>query len=220
MRFGEGHEHLMRQAVADFETQGGKLPPDVQLDWLILGNVRTDIPNIQTDKRVSAWEIIVMAVRGASCKYGDHPSHAMRCRKQKVAEAYPLLRETIKRGFIKGCDSSLSWEDRALAFGSALHTLQDSYCIAHAGRVDNAVPTSPIIAMYTYPSKQHPITTQRDNVWQDEGQTAFKPEAAAAITATVAAFHIFASQSVDEIGTFLDRYVTFREDIARTLYPS
>ncbi|MCQ3932508.1 MAG: hypothetical protein DPW16_18820 [Chloroflexi bacterium] len=220
MRFGEGHEHLMRQAAADFETQGGKMPPDVQLDWLILGNVRTDIPNIQTDKCVSAWEIIVMAARGASCKYGDHPSHAMRCRKQKVAEAYPLLRETIKRGFIKGCDSGLSWEDRALAFGSALHTLQDSYCIAHAGRVDNAVPTSPIIAMYSYPSKQHPITTQRDNVWQDAGQTAFKPEAAAAITATVAALHIFASQSVDEIDAFLERYVAFREDIAETLNPA
>ncbi|MBI5931368.1 MAG: hypothetical protein HY862_18820 [Chloroflexi bacterium] len=219
VRFGEGHEYLMRQAVADFEAHDGKLPPEVNPDWLTLGNVRTDIANIQLDKLVSAQAVIIMAARGVTCKYGEHASHAMRCRKQKVAEAYPHLRETIRRGFAKGCESSLSWEERALAFGSALHTLQDSYCTAHAGRIDNGVPTSPIIAMYTYPSKQHPITTRRDDVWQDADHTAFKPEAAASIVATVAALQIFASQSAEGIETFLDRYVAFREDIAETLNP-
>lgn len=210
----------MRQAMADFEAHGGKLPPEVEPDWLTLGNVRTDIATIRADKRVPAWQIVLMAARGSSCKHGDHYVHAMRCRKQKVAEAYPLMRDAIRRGLIKGCDGGLSWEERALALGSALHTLQDSYCTAHAGRIDNGEPTSPIIAMYTYPSKQHPITTQRDNVWQDDEHSAYKPEAAAAIVATIAALHIFASQSVDGVDAFLDRYVAFRQDIAASLNPT
>jgi hypothetical protein len=220
LRFDAGHEYIMQQAVTDFETQGGQLPSEVNPEWLTLGNVRTDIAKIEADRLVPAWDILLMAARGATCKYGNHASHAMRCRRQKVADAYAEMREIIRQGFAKGCDSRLSWEARALAFGSALHTFQDSYCTAHAGRMgDNTVPTAPIIDMYTYPSKHHPIKTQRDNVWQDKERTAFKPEAAAAIAATVAALQIFANQSVEAIEPFLQKYLAFREDIAESLNP-
>lgn len=204
----------MRQA---FQTI--TLPAEVDPDWLILGNVRTDFPAIQSDRRQSIWQLLKLVLDGFSCKRGKHPIHAMRCRGQAVADAYSYMRQRIIEMMHKGCDARLDWETRALAFGSALHTLQDSYCIAHAARIDNGDPHSPVINMHTYPSQQHPLSTQKDVVWQDTQQTAFKPDAAAAITATIAALKIFSTQTADQIEPFLAHYLAFREDIAHVYTP-
>ncbi|MCB9437984.1 MAG: hypothetical protein H6673_13490 [Anaerolineales bacterium] len=210
----EGHEALMRQA---FESSA--LPTEVDPAWLILGNVRTDFPTVQADHRQSIWHLLKLVSDGFSCKRGNHPIHAMRCRGQVVADAYSQMRQRVLDMMYKGCDAKLDWETRALSFGSALHTLQDSYCTAHAARIDNSDPHSPIINMHTYPSQQHPLSTQKDVVWQDPQQTAFKPDAAAAITATIAALKIFNAQKTDQIEPFLAHYLAFREDIAHVYTP-
>jgi hypothetical protein len=129
------------------------------------------------------------------------------------------MKNIIRKGLQAGCDKSLSWKERALRFGSALHTLQDSYCTAHARRIDNGDPHSPIIDMYTFPSWHHPISTERDSVWQDRDKTSFKPEAAAAISATVAALRIFSEQSTQTVSGFMEQYLSFREDIAKQFHP-
>ncbi len=209
----------MRQAFDDLAASGPLLPSDIDIDWLILGNIRTDVRTIGPDRKVPWWYLLELIPELINCKRARHPAHAMRCHGQPVAVAYAEMREIIDIGFRAGCDPVLSWEDRALRFGSALHTLQDSYCTAHAARIDNSDPHSPLIDMFTYPSSQHPLTTKRDKVWQDTEQTAFKPEAAAAITATVAALHIFATQQPDSIEPFLQQYLAFREDIADVRHP-
>lgn len=203
----------MRQSLAHFEKQGGQLPSAVDPAWLTLGNVRTDVPGLAPDRRVSWRAILAMLWRGITCHQAEHPAHAMRCRGQSVADAYQQMRDILLRGFQAGCDPEQDWQARALAFGGMLHTLQDSYCVAHAARIDNGDPTSPLIDMYTYPSRQHPLTTRRDGVWQDAARTAFRPDAAAAIQATVVALGYFAAQSVTSVDDFLDRYVAFRPDI-------
>lgn len=170
---------------------------------------------MQADRRQTIGQLLRLVLDGFSCKCGNHPTHAMRCRRQSVVEAYQHMRHHIQSHMQAGCDTTLDWETRALRFGSALHTLQDSYCLAHAARIDNADPHAPLINMYTYPSAQHPFSTKKDEVWQDRLQTAFKPEAAAAITATIAALKIFSTQSAHQIEPFLAQYLAFREDIAR-----
>ena len=213
MRFAEGHGALMRQALADLAQHGVTLPADVQPDLLTLGNIRRDIPHIEMDRNISWTVLAVMLWRGITCLNAHHPEHAMRCRNMSVNTAYTQMVQIIRHGFEQGCDANLSWDERTLSFGAMLHTLQDSYCIAHAGRIDNADPTSPLIDMYTYPSVQHPITTRKDSVWQDKAQTAFKPYAASAIQATVAALKIFASQSLDGLEPFMQTYLAYRPDI-------
>jgi hypothetical protein len=204
----------MRQAFADFEKQGGQLPAAVYPLWLILGNIRTDIPNIDMDRKVPWWHMVRMIWRGIGCGvHANHPAHAMRCRSQTVSDAYQAMTKIMHDGLVAGCNPELSWQDRALTFGSMLHTLQDSYCPAHARRLNPADATSPIIDMFTYPSRQHPFTTKRDAVWQDEAKTAFNPSAASAIQATVTALRIFSRQAVAEIDEFVERYLAFRADI-------
>lgn len=215
----EGHEALMRRALAQLADEGVRLPPDVQPIWLTLGNVQTDLPSIDETQRVPIWHVARLVLEGMVCTPDHHPRHAMRCRRQSVGDAYGLMRERLIWQFERGCDATLSWHERSLAFGGGLHTLQDSYCIAHAARIDNGEPTSPMVDMYTYPSRQHPFTTKRDSVWQDADQTAFRPDAAAAITATVAALKIFVRQDTTQIEPFLTRYVLLRADIAQQLHP-
>lgn len=213
LRFEEGHEALMRQALEDFAKQGGQLPSEVDPMLLTLGNVRTDVPNIQLDRKTPWWWIVRMMVTGMTCVGGKHPAHAMRCRGKSVASAYAEMIALIRQGFETGCDESASWETRALAFGSMLHTLQDSYCIAHATRIDNNDPSSPIIAMHVYPSPEHPFKTSKDAVWHDKQKTAFKPYAAAAISATVEALKFFAAQNLEGLDDFIQTYLSFRGDI-------
>lgn len=218
-RSPEGHEALMRRSL-DIITQNGQhLPADVNPVWLTLGNVRTDMPTIDVDKRVSWLDVSKLVLAGMHCPPDHHPAHSMRCRHQTVADAYQLMRKRLVHYFSMGCDATLSWQDRALAFGSGLHTLQDSYCIAHCARIDNGDPHAAIVDMHTYPSRQHPITTKRDSVWADADETAFRPDAAAAISATVAALKIFVAQNTAHIEPFLAKYVTFRADIAQQLHP-
>ncbi|PJF39274.1 MAG: hypothetical protein CUN55_14830 [Phototrophicales bacterium] len=207
----------MKRALEMLEQEGILLPSSVDATWLTLGNVRTDMPNIGVDRRATWLEVAKLVLAGMGCPPQHHPFHAMRCRQQTVAQAYALMRERLIYCFSRGCDAHLSWQERALAFGSGLHTLQDSYCIGHCSRIDNGDPHSPIVDMHTYPSRQHPITTKRDAVWADEQQTAFRADAAAAITATVAALKIFVAQKATLIEPFLSQYVSIRADIAEHL---
>ncbi|NDJ84562.1 MAG: hypothetical protein GYB66_01620 [Chloroflexi bacterium] len=209
----------MRQALRDLAASGQDLPAGVDPALLTLGNVRTDIPSIDLDRRISLWKVAAMIAEGIGCRQANHPVHAMRCRGQAVAEAYAQMREIVAEKMAAGCDSKHSWQDRALRFGSALHTLQDSYCTGHAQRIDNADPHAPIIDMFTYPSHQHPIISKKDDPWQDRAKTAFKPEAAAAISATVAALKIFVAQSPGAIEGFMEQYLSFRADIAKAHHP-
>lgn len=208
----------MRRSLDMLVQNGQSLPSQVDPVWLTLGNVRTDMPIINVDKRVSWLAITKLVWAGMRCTPDHHPAHSMRCRQQTVANAYQLLRERLHQHFLWGCDAALSWQERALAFGSGLHTLQDSYCIAHCSRIDNGDPQSPIVDMHTYPSRQHPITTKRDSVWADADETAFRPDAAAAIAATVVALQIFVAQNATLIEPFLAKYVAFRADIAQPLH--
>lgn len=203
----------MRQALVDLEKQGVPLPAEVNTDLLVLGNIRRDIPHIEMDRNVSWTALAIMMWQGITCRNAHHPEHAMRCRTMSVNDAYTEMLQIIRHGFTEGCNTQRPWDERTLAFGGMLHTLQDSYCIAHAGRIDNAEPTSPLIDMYTYPSRHHPLTTSKDGVWQDKAKTAFKPYAASAIQATVAALKIFAVQSLDGLDQFMDTYVAYRPDI-------
>lgn len=218
----------MHQALQDLATSTHKLPADVDPNWLILGNIRTDVPHIEADRQVSWLHFLPMlglifhpvtSLIIDRCGWDEHPPHAMRCRKQPVMAAYTRMKERVDMGLRAGCDPTLSWEARAIRFGCALHTIQDSYCTAHAARIDNGDPHSPLIDMYTYPSRQHPITTSKDSVWQSKDKTAFKPEAAAAITATVAALRIFVNQQPEAIEPFLQQYLAFRQDIADRRHP-
>ena len=209
----------MQQALRDFESSGNQLPGEVEAMWLTYGNARTDLPTLEVDRKLPLYRLIKFIWEGIGCAKAQHPAHAMRCRRQPVSDAYQTMKAIIYKGFQAGCDNSLSWQERALAFGSALHTLQDSYCTAHARRIDNGDPHSPIIDMYTFPSWQHPISTYRDSVWQDREKTSFKPEAAAAITATVSALRIFSEQSAQKVTDFIEQYLPFREDIAQQFHP-
>lgn len=205
----------MRQSLLNLEAAGVELPAAVDDKWLTLGNVRTDIPTIDLDRRVSWWDIVTAVWRGTTCMSAQHPAHAMRCRGQSVRAAYQEMIEIVESGFMAAVNDKLSWEDRSMAFGSTLHTIQDSYCSAHAQRINNGDPASPLIDMYTYPSYQHPITTPKDGVWQDKNRTAFKPEAAAAIHTTVEALKFFVRQSVNGLDDFMGTYISFRPDIKR-----
>lgn len=209
----------MEQALRDFETSGNHLPSEVEAIWLTFGNTCTDLPDLEPDRKLPLFRLVQFIWQGFGCEKARHPVHAMRCRSQPVSDAYQSMKTVIRKGLQAGCDKSLSWKERALRFGSALHTLQDSYCTAHARRIDNGDPHSPIIDMYTFPSWQHPISTYRDSVWQNREQSSFKPEAAAAITATVAALRIFSEQSSQKVTDFIDQYLPFREDIARQFHP-
>lgn len=200
----------MRQTLVDLAQAGYSLPAEVDPMWLTLGNVRTDLPTITPSKKVPWWRLAVMMWQGITCINAEHPAHAMRCRSESVPTAYAEMCAIIERGFKRGCDASLDWETRALAFGSMLHTLQDSYCTAHCSRLDNSNPTSPIVDMHTYPSRHHPLTTSRDAVWQDKAQTAFKPYAAAAISASVVAMRFFVAQSVADLPEFMATYLAFQ----------
>lgn len=211
----------MRQAFKDLTAVGYQLPAAVDPNWLILGNVRTDIPTLEIDfAEVPWWRIARMIWIGSGCSAeANHPAHSMRCRKQSVAEAYHQMREVLCDGLKAGCNPELDWQTRALRFGSAMHTLQDSYALPHCSRIDNGDPHSAIIDMHTYPSRQHPIQAAKDDIWQDHDKTALRPEAAASVTATVAALKMFASQSLAELDRFLQNYVAFREDIATIRQP-
>lgn len=213
LRFEEGHAALMRQAFHDLRQDRVNLPSEVDPELLILGNIRRDIPHIEPHRNVSWTALVVMMWQGITCRNAQHPEHAMRCLNVSVDDAYAEMVKVIRRGFTEGCDASLSWKQRTRAFGGMLHTLQDSYCTAHAGRIDNADATSPLIDMYTYPSRQHPFTTRKDSVWQDKAKTTFKPYAGAAIQATVAALKIFSTQSLAGIDQFMQTYVSYRPDI-------
>lgn len=221
-RLEQGHEILMQRAFDELATLGVQFPSEIDPNWLTLGNIRTDIDTLEIEERLVAWwRIVKMIVVGSTCsEAANHPAHAMRCRRQKISEAYAATRQTIIDGFRAGCDPTLSWQARALRFGSALHTLQDSYATGHCQRVDNGDPHSPIIDFYTYPSRRHPISTARDDIWQDSEKTALKREAAAAITATVAALRLFISQSLDGLDHFLQNYLAFREDISAAYHPN
>ncbi|MCI0713979.1 MAG: hypothetical protein L0154_27730 [Chloroflexi bacterium] len=212
-RIDEGHEALMRQSLLNLKAAGFKMPAAVDEAWLTLGNVRTDIPAIDLDRHVSWWEIVKAIWRGTTCFAAEHPAHAMRCRGESVRMAYQEMIDTIEAGFAAAVNENLSWQQRSLRFGSVLHTIQDSYCTAHAQRIDNGDPASPLIDMYTYPSRHHPLTTVRDGVWQDKNCTAFKPEAAAAIHTTVEALKFFVRQSLTGLDLFMDTYFAFRPDI-------
>jgi hypothetical protein len=220
-RLAPGHEVLMQQALQDLANSGFVLPEPAQLEWLVLGNIRTDIATLDIGRaRVPWWRIALMIWTGAGCSArANHPAHAMRCRRQSVASAYQEMRTILEVGLRAGCDPASSWQTRALRFGSALHTLQDSYSTAHACRINNGDPHSPIIDMHTYPSRQHPISTKKDEVWPDATRTALKPEAAAAVTATVAALRMFVTQSLGDLERFLQNYVAFRGDIAAVCHP-
>lgn len=209
----------MQQALRDFEKSGDQLPIEVEAKWLIRGNICTDLPTLKADRKLPLLHLIRFIWQGFGCEKAHHTAHAMRCRNQSVLNAYEAMQTIIRNGFSAGCDEKLSWQERALSFGSALHTLQDSYCTAHTRRIDNGDPYSPIIDMYTFPSIHHPISTHRDSVWQDREKTSFKPEAAAAITATSAALRIFSEQSVQKIAGFIEQYLPFREDIAAQFHP-
>ena len=215
----EGHEILMQHAFDQLARDGLVFNADVDPNWLTLGNVRTDLPALDVNRRVSIFPVLKLLVDGFLCSKADHPRHAMRCKHQAVPDAYQQMIEILRRKMIAGCDATQSWEARALIFGSAMHTLQDSYCIAHALRVDNGDPHAAVIDMYTWPSREHPFTTQKDAVWADASQTALRKDAAAAVVATVAALKIFIAQDVALIDAFLDQYVSFREDIAAQRHP-
>lgn len=214
-----GHEILMARAIAELEHDGVALPTAVEPEWLTLGNVRTDIPTLTKERRVSIFPILKLLYNGYFCSRHDHARHAMRCKGQPVPEAYQHLRRILRERFTAGCDGSRSWQARALDFGSGLHTLQDSYCIAHTTRIDNGDPHAALIDMHTWPSKEHPFTTKKDAVWQDKEETALRPDAAAAVVATVAALKIFVAQDTSLLDDFFAQYVAFREDIARQRHP-
>jgi hypothetical protein len=215
----EGHEILMARAISDLQAEGYTLPEAVDPMWLTLGNVRTDIPTLTTARRVSLLPILKLLWNGFFCSKHDHPRHAMRCKGQQVPDAYAHMRRILRERFTEGCDPTRSWQERALSFGSGLHTLQDSYCIAHTTRIDNGDAYSALIDMHTWPSREHPFTTKKDAVWQDAAQTALRPDAAAAVMATAAALKIFIAQDVTSLDEFFAQYVAFREDIARQRHP-
>lgn len=215
----EGHEVLTRRAIQDFQTSGKTFPENINPVWFVLGNVRTDVPNLKEDKKLSFFRFVRMFWQGLTDKKFPHHLHAMRLRETPMPQAYQRFRTGLLERMQKGCDASLSWEERALSFGSALHTLQDSYCVAHTQRVDNGDAHAPLIALHTYPSREHPLMTQKDSVWADEAHTAFKPEAAAAIAATVEALKIFATQSPEHIEEFLNHYIPFRADLYEDTEP-
>lgn len=218
-RTDEGHEVLMHRALKQLDQEGFQLHHEVDPMWLTLGNVRTDVPGIELDRRVSLWQALTLLSEGFLCAKADHPRHSMRCKNQSVPAAYAQMRHFIKQGIEASCDAEQSWQQRALRFGGAMHTLQDSYCIAHALRIDNGDPFSPLIDMYTWPSREHPFTTKKDAIWADAEETALRPDAAAALTATVEALKIFVRQDVDPINNFLAHFLNFREDIAIQRHP-
>ena len=218
-RTEKGHEILMARAIDLLQQQGISLPSEVDPLWLTLGNVRTDVPNITADHRTPIQSILRLIVEGFLCSKADHPRHAMRCKNQPVVDAYQHMLRILQQRFEDGCDASTTWEERALSFGSGLHTLQDSYCIAHTMRIDNGDPHAAIIDMHTWPSREHPFTTKKDSPWQDKAKTALREDAAAAVTATVAALKIFVAQDTSLLPAFFEQYVSFREDIALQRHP-
>lgn len=214
-----GHEILMERAIAELEQDGIPLPIEVEPSWLTLGNVRTDLPTMTSTGQVELMPVLKLLWDGFNCSKHDHPRHAMRCKNQTVPNAYAHMCRIVRDRFTEGCDAQKSWQARALSFGSGLHTLQDSYCIAHTMRIDNGDPHAALIDMHTWPSKEHPFTTKKDAVWQDTEQTALRPDAAAAVVATVAALRIFIAQDTSLLDNFFEQYLAFREDIALQRHP-
>lgn len=218
-RLHEGHEILMQRALDLLAQQRVSLPEAVDPMWLTLGNVRTDVPELDVDANAPLWSILRLIAEGFFCSKANHPRHAMRCKYQTVTDAYQQMMRIVRKRFTAGCDDTETWEARALSFGSGLHTLQDSYCIAHSARIDNGDPHAAIIDMYTWPSRQHPFTTKKDSPWQDAAKTALRPDAAAAVTATVAALKIFVAQDTRLLVSFFEQYLSFRQDIALQRHP-
>lgn len=181
----EGHAALMREAFARF---GGNLPAGADLDRMILGNDRADLPDKRPDGTINLWGIARALFRAQVYEKYDH---GMRQPWHHPTRTLPKVQHALYTRLL----AAITTPDIAEAcerFGGAMHTLQDTYTLGHTARQNNADPFSPLIRLHFSPSREHPFISPRDNVWEDKTQTRFTPEAEAAITATVAALGLWA----------------------------
>jgi|GEM_PF-5646988 len=207
----EGHAVLMQRA---FVTYQKTLSAELNQQRMILGNQRTDVPALRDNGTVSVLGItwaLVLAQTVPKYRHGmrqpwHHPTNNL-WRVQQALYDQLLLALTTP-------DPDLASEQ----FGSALHTLQDTYTIGHTDRINNGDPFSPIIRLNYSPSRAHPFISPNDTVWANEEQQTLTPPAQAAVQATHAAFDLWselwcasAVTARPIIEAFVKRYVPVRE---------
>ncbi len=205
--FEEGHAVLVREALARWS---GDLPPGIDPDRMILGNQRMDMPRKRADGSIGPWGL-ALALWQAQTKRKYH--HAMRQPWHHPTRGLPEVQDALNVRLLRAIRTPAPLQASEY-LGAALHTLQDTYTRSHAQRADPADPCSPLCHLHYSPSKTHPLISPDDRVWLDEAETQLKPEAEAAIVATIDAFALFAAhwpqvtpQTEADVADFVARYV-------------
>ncbi|MFP4322003.1 MAG: hypothetical protein ACLFTK_06075 [Anaerolineales bacterium] len=205
--FEEGHAVLTREALRRW---GGQLPDGIDAQRIILGNQRMDMPHKRADGSISPVGLALALLQAQTLpKY----QHAMRQPWNHPTRNLHRVPASL-RARLRSAMTTTDPPQASEYFGNALHTLQDSYTRSHAQRLDPTDPYSPLCRLHYSPSKAHPLISPDDRVWADAEATQLKPEAEAAIQATLAAFELFTQHwrgddkaITDGINAFVARYV-------------
>lgn len=214
MTFEEGHAVLMRAAMREFQLQSdASLPQGADLQDMIFGNQRTDMPNKRRDGTISPWGAAwALFLAHVMPKY----HHAMRQPWHHPSKHLDKVQQVLFKRLLKACIEP-DIKKAAYLFGGAMHTLQDSYTFSHAKREDNGDVFSPLVRLEFSPSRAHPPISKHDRVWANAEETELVPPAKAAITATVAALETWSrlwgepeEQIRPELASFVDQYVPIR----------
>jgi hypothetical protein len=198
-----GHRILLEAA---FE----QLPDDLPLDksLVILGCQRTDLPMLRPNGTVSPIGLVDGLLRAQLLpKY----HHGMRQSWHHPVKSVQKIQRSLYERLLKAVT-----EDSSELLGQALHTLQDSYTIGHTERENNADVFSPMVRTHYSPSKAHPFINPHDAPLDANGS--LKPEAQAAVTATIAAIELWCrvrhfDDPAPHIQKFVEKYAPVKEGL-------
>lgn len=205
----EGHEILTRRALASFSL------PAAEQNAIVSGVIRPDRGGN------SYWNFPGAAL--GSFRAANQASHSLRATSSTTT---PAALSAIRNRFAQLYGRVLSAPARIQALewlGEAIHLLQDSFSNAHVERAGPAGPIRLIRAFYVQvgwppvsraPGEHNVPSDDRDNIYSSG--TSLRPEAAAAINATIALIamalrHLAAPSAPNvnpELRAFMDRYLS------------
>lgn len=201
-----GHAILTAHAL-----DGIALPAQFDLERMILGNQRTDLPLKRADGTISIWGLLDGLWRAQILPKW---AHGMRQAWHHPVRNLPKVQATLYQRLLQAVTTPDPLQ-ASEKMGGALHTLQDTYTLSHTLREDNTDACSPMVRLYFSPSPKHPFISGHDRVWQ--AADVLTPSALAAVTASSVAIKLWIQlwpaqpdEAVAPLTEFVNQYLPIR----------